>query len=72
MRSPTRGSSKPFASAAWNLYEEAKGKGGLEGDLITLNPPFLYGLVIHEVPPLEGFGGTAGMRYTTTTLSWEN
>ncbi len=54
-----------------NLYEEAKAKGGLEWDL-TLNPPFVYGPVSHEVPPLEGFGGTAGMRYTTTTLSWES
>ncbi|RDX45050.1 NAD(P)-binding protein [Lentinus brumalis] len=49
--------------AAWKLYEDAKAKGGLEWDLVTLNPPFVYGPVIHEVATLEGFGGTARMWY---------
>ncbi|KAI0716154.1 NAD(P)-binding protein [Cerioporus squamosus] len=49
--------------AAWKFYEDAKAKGGLEWDLVTLNPPYVYGPIIHEVPTLESFGGSPRMWY---------
>ncbi|TFK86171.1 NAD(P)-binding protein [Polyporus arcularius HHB13444] len=49
--------------AAWKLYEEERAKGGLEWDLVTLNPPLVYGPLIHEVPTAESLTGSARMWY---------
>ncbi|KAI0716138.1 NAD(P)-binding protein [Cerioporus squamosus] len=35
--------------AAWKFYEDERAKGGLIWDLVTLNPPLVYGPLIHEV-----------------------
>ncbi|KAI0696062.1 NAD(P)-binding protein [Cerioporus squamosus] len=34
--------------AAWEWYEERKRAGVLGWDLVVLNPPFVYGLILHE------------------------
>ena len=34
--------------AAWEWYEERKKAGGLGWDLVVLNPPFVYGPILHE------------------------
>ncbi|KAI0746594.1 NAD-P-binding protein [Daedaleopsis nitida] len=39
--------------AAWDWYEERKGAGGVGWDLVVLNPPFVYGPVLHEVDKPE-------------------
>ncbi len=49
--------------AAWKFYEEEKAKGNLEWDLVTLNPPLVYGPFIHEVPSAEYLTGSARMWY---------
>ncbi|RPD65288.1 NAD(P)-binding protein [Lentinus tigrinus ALCF2SS1-7] len=34
--------------AAWDWYEEKKKTGAVGWDLVTLNPPFVYGPILHE------------------------
>ena len=46
--------------AAWEFVEREKAKeGGLEWDLVTLCPSYVFGPIVHDVPTLESFKGTA-------------
>ncbi|RPD65273.1 NAD(P)-binding protein [Lentinus tigrinus ALCF2SS1-7] len=56
--------SKTFAErAAWRFVEDEKVKGGLEWDLVTLNPPFVYGPMMHQVATPDSLGSTPRMWY---------
>ena len=49
--------SKTFAEkAAWDLWKEAKETGTITWDLVTLNPPMIYGPPLHEVDVSKGIG----------------
>ncbi|KAF2486940.1 hypothetical protein BDY17DRAFT_321689 [Neohortaea acidophila] len=50
--------SKTFAErAAWDMWEEAKAKGEISWDLVTLCPPMIYGPPYHEVHTDKGVEG---------------
>ncbi|KAH9855692.1 D-lactaldehyde dehydrogenase [Lenzites betulinus] len=46
--------------SAWEFVEREKSKlgGELGWDLVVLNPPFVYGPLLHEAPTLDAFSGT--------------
>lgn len=47
--------------AAWDFLEENKGK--VSFDLVTINPPFVYGPFLHEVKRLEDLNASAFVFY---------
>ena len=50
--------SKAFAErAAWDMWKEAKESGNISWDLVTLNPPMIYGPPLHEVDVAKGIPG---------------
>lgn len=51
--------SKTFAErAAWEVYESAKKeRGGVSWDLLTFNPPMIYGPPLHEINLQKGIAG---------------
>ena len=49
--------------AAWEFVEEHKEEIGGAWDLVTFNPPWVYGPVTHEAPSLESFGSTQSQWY---------
>ncbi|RMZ75316.1 hypothetical protein DV737_g5347, partial [Chaetothyriales sp. CBS 132003] len=50
--------SKTFAErAAWEMWKEAKAKGEITWDLVTLCPPMIYGPPYHEVHKDKGVEG---------------
>jgi nucleoside-diphosphate-sugar epimerase len=58
--------SKTFAEkAAWDLWKEAKDAGEITWDLVTLNPPMIYGPPLHEVDVSKGI---AGLNTSTSRL----
>ncbi|KAI0367230.1 NAD-P-binding protein [Pilatotrama ljubarskyi] len=53
--------------AAWEFYE--KNKASLSWDLVVLNPPFVFGPVIHEVDAPENLNESAREWYLTVVKS---
>lgn len=49
--------------AAWAFYE--KNKASLSWDLVVLNPPFVFGPVLHAVDSSASLGTSAGDWYKT-------
>ncbi|PCH42494.1 NAD(P)-binding protein [Wolfiporia cocos MD-104 SS10] len=47
--------------AAWDFFE--KNKGGLSWDLVVLNPPLVYGPILHEVNSPDGLNASMDMWY---------
>ena len=45
--------------AAWNWYE--KNKSSVSWDLVTLQPPYVFGPIIHECKGLESLNTSAGL-----------
>ncbi|KAH9918248.1 NAD(P)-binding protein [Epithele typhae] len=49
--------------AAWKLQEDASARGDIQWDLVTLNPPFVFGPVLHEVDKPENLNFSAKLWY---------
>ena len=49
--------------AAWEFVEAHKEEIAGAWDLVVINPPWVYGPVIHEAPSLESFGSTQSQWY---------
>lgn len=47
--------------AAWTWYE--KNKSSISWDLVTLNPPYVFGPIIHECKGVESLNTSAGLWY---------
>lgn len=47
--------------AAWSWYE--KNKSSVSWDLVTLNPPYVFGPILHECKGLDSLNTSAGLWY---------
>ncbi|KAL6248166.1 hypothetical protein RBB50_004421 [Rhinocladiella similis] len=66
--------SKTFAErAAWSMWKDAKDKGEITWDLVTLCPPMIYGPPCHEVQKDKGVEGlNTSLSYLIMGLRGQN
>ncbi|THU93784.1 NAD(P)-binding protein [Dendrothele bispora CBS 962.96] len=50
--------------AAWNFYNQHS-KSGISWDLVVINPPYVFGPIIHDVPNPSALGVSVGQWYET-------